>query len=293
VLGGGYTPHGKSVTIMTYNVENLFDTEDDPNKEDEAFLPQAGKTEETKSACRAQNDTDYRLDQCLNADWNEDRLKLKMKRLSHVIRKVRDGRGPDVLIMEEVENQPILERFRKEYLADLGYKPAILIEGPDKRGIDVGMFTRLEVEGEPKLHLQKYVANEKLKESEIRETRGILEVTVKLPDASLLTVFGVHLPSQGAPNETRLQALLRINELQSTLPPGRMSVVAGDFNITSTEEYQERYTSRVLDKSWGVSHKLGCKDCPGSYYYGRNKTWSFFDIILLSKNMLNEGDAPW
>ncbi len=32
-----------SVTIMTFNVENLFDTIDDPGKDDKAFLPIATK----------------------------------------------------------------------------------------------------------------------------------------------------------------------------------------------------------------------------------------------------------
>jgi endonuclease/exonuclease/phosphatase family metal-dependent hydrolase len=291
VFSKGYEPEKQSVTVMTYNVENLFDTENDPNKNDEAFLPLETKGESVKAACRAENDTDYRVEQCISGDWDEHRLKLKMKRLAHVIRQVKGGRGPDVLILEEVENQAVVERWRKEYLADLGYKPAIVLEGPDERGIDVGFLTKLDIEGEPKLHLQKFVTNEKLKE--IRPTRGILEVTVKLPDGSLLTVFGVHFPSQGGPNELRRQALLRVNELQSTLPPGRMSMVAGDFNITSVEEFKERYTSKLMQPTWGVSHKLGCNDCPGTYYYGRDRSWSFFDIILLSKNMLNDGDGPW
>ena len=31
-----------------------------------------------------------------------------------------------------------------------------------------------------------------------------------------------------------------------------------------------------------VAHDLGCGDCEGTYYYGRDSTWSFLDMILFS-----------
>ena len=54
-----------------------------------------------------------------------------------------DGRGADIIALQEVENVAILERLRTEYLADSGYLPAILIEGQDIRGIDVAFLSRL------------------------------------------------------------------------------------------------------------------------------------------------------
>ena len=36
-------PAASSLSIMTYNVENLFDTEDDPKTNDEQFLPDSEK----------------------------------------------------------------------------------------------------------------------------------------------------------------------------------------------------------------------------------------------------------
>ena len=32
-------PSGETVTLMTFNVENLFDSEDDPGKDDRTYLP--------------------------------------------------------------------------------------------------------------------------------------------------------------------------------------------------------------------------------------------------------------
>ena len=57
------------ITLMTFNVENLFDTEDDPGKDDYTYLPLAQKqTDEHKKKC-AGIAVDRWRDQCLNWDW--------------------------------------------------------------------------------------------------------------------------------------------------------------------------------------------------------------------------------
>lgn len=278
---------------MTFNVENLFDTEDDPIKNDETFLPLTKKSEAIRAACRVGNNSEWRRKECMERDWNDNLLAMKMKRLTDVLKQVKNGQGPDILIMQEVENRSVLEKWRTEYLADFKYKPAILIEGPDERGIDVGMFTRLEIMDPIKLHTIPFQANAGLKEDQISPTRGILEATMKLPDGTPITVLGVHFPSQGAPTETRKQSLEFVNKIKSQLPADRLVAVGGDFNISSDEEVRTGYIQKTMAKSWGVSHMLGCDGCKGTYYYNGDQAWSFFDIFLISQNMLPEGQAPW
>lgn len=290
--GPSYTPAPDSITIMTYNVENLFDTEDDEGKKDESYLPLAKKTESVRARCRLDNKAEYRLKECLDNDWSEAKLDLKLKRLTDVITKVRNGRGPDVLLLQEVENLNVLEIWRKKYLSQLGYKPAILIEGPDERGIDTGILTRLDIEGS-KLHKLSFTANDKLKTSEISETRGILEATLKLPDASLMTVMAVHLPSQSNPAEMRRQAIEQIYKIKESLPKDRLVVVGGDFNISSDEDVDKGFIRTTLKEKWNVSHIVGCKECRGTYYYRRNDSWSFFDLLLTSPNMMPGGTGTW
>jgi endonuclease/exonuclease/phosphatase family metal-dependent hydrolase len=283
-----------AITVMTLNVENLFDIEDDPLKKDEAYLPLGKKNQRIIAKCGKDNTKDeYRLKECLTKDWSDAVLSLKLQRLTDVIRQVRDGRGPDILILQEVENVHILERWRKEYLSSLNYKPALLIEGPDERGIDVGILTRLESMGPVTLHLIPFVANENLKPQQIRQTRGILETLLKLPDGTPITIFGVHFPSQGAPSETRRQAVEFLNRLKAKLPAERLVIAGGDFNITSDEDLEKGYISKNLTQHWGVSHLLGCKQCLGTAYYHKTKTWSFFDILLVSKNMLMDQTPGW
>jgi hypothetical protein len=31
-----------------------------------------------------------------------------------------------------------------------------------------------------------------------------------------------------------------------------------------------------------VAHDIGCDECNGTHFYGRNETWSFLDMILFS-----------
>lgn len=278
------------LSIMTYNLENLFDTIDDPKVEDETFLPLKVKKNDPEIAMRCQRlKREWWREQCLKTDWTERRLKRKMSRLADVIRRSNGKKGPDVLIVQEVENREILERLRTEYLSDIFSEPAILIEGPDVRGIDIGVLTRLKSKSEPKLHPIKFTANENLKESEIRATRGILEVELALPHGDSLVVFGVHFPSQGGPTETRNQAMLQLTELMKSKSPDQYVVAGGDFNITRDEEANSGYFTRMHDDNFIVSHYVGCKGCKGTYYYHTNRAWSFFDTLIFSKNFAADG----
>ena len=85
-----------------------------------------------------------------------------------------------------------------------------------------------------------------------------------------------HLPSQANPSEMRRQALEFIDKLKAGLPADRPMIIGGDFNISSDEEVKTGYLTRNAAKKWGVTHVLGCKDCPGTYFYGKNQSWSFF-----------------
>ena len=196
-VSNDHTSSPNALTVMTYNVENLFDNMDDPGKDDETYLPlSAKKTARHRAKCQ-QASRDYWVKQCLEVDWSDSKIKRKLGRLADVILQVKEGRGPDVLILQEVENLNILERLRLNHLQAAGYKKSILIEGPDKRGIDVAMLSRLPLKAEPKLHevLLTKIDKKSGKELPARPTRGILEARFELPDGKPLTVFGVHFPS--------------------------------------------------------------------------------------------------
>ena len=274
------------VTIMTFNVENLFDNVDDPGKNDYTFLAIEDKQSEAHRALCADIEVERWRNQCLDWDWSDAMIERKLAVVAAAILQVGDGRGADIIALQEVENVRILERLRTEYLADAGYLPAILIEGNDQRGIDVAFLTRLELHGEPRLQAIDFGDAEP---ERVLDTRGILEATFVLPDGALLTGFAVHFPAPFHPTEMRESAFAKLNELRNALPAGRSAFAAGDFNTTSVEDREKAMLDRFVRPHWTVTHEVGCADCPGTSYYAPRDDWSFLDMILWSRGK----NATW
>jgi endonuclease/exonuclease/phosphatase family metal-dependent hydrolase len=268
----------EAVSVMAFNVQNLFDNTDDANKDDKAYLPVGDKQGEAHIAeCNEIPVASWR-DECLYLDWSDAALDHKLSVIAATIKQVSDGRGPDIVALQEVENIGILERLRSEYLADSEYLAPVLLEGTDKRGIDVAFLTRLPLAEPPVLHpldLPDEFADR------VGDTRGVLEATFRMPDGSLLTGFSVHFPAPFHPTEMREIAYEHLNGLREQLPPERPVFAAGDFNTTSIEDARERMFDRYVRPYWILSNDL-CKSCPGTAFHSRDNTWSFLDMILFS-----------
>jgi len=102
--------------IAFWNVENLFDTINDPKIDDEEFLP-SGKMK-----------------------WTSQRYDTKLNNLAKEILAIGDGKGSDVLGMSEIENEGVLvDLTQKTDLKKLNYG-IVHYDSPDKRGIDVGLI---------------------------------------------------------------------------------------------------------------------------------------------------------
>src|SRR5690606_22205191 len=108
------------VTIAFYNVENLFDTEDDPATDEEEFTPRG------------------------SLKWTEERLEKKMEGLARAIRGIDRMNGPGIIGFAEVENREVLERFAGDFFPGNPWR-IVHEDSPDGRGIDVALFYRPEV----------------------------------------------------------------------------------------------------------------------------------------------------
>jgi endonuclease/exonuclease/phosphatase family protein len=279
-----------AITIMTFNVENLFDNSDDPGKNDATFLPIEAKQSDAHRANCDRITVERWRRQCLDWDWSDQILERKLQAIAAAILQVDDGRGPDILALQEVENIAILERLRTGYLGDAGYLPAILLEGDDVRGIDVAFLARLPLAEEPQLHS---FPTEGVDEKRRGDTRGILEATFRLPDGALLTGFAVHFPAPFHPTEMREAAYTQLNQLKNSLPAGRLAFAAGDFNTTSREDREQKMLQRFVRPSWIVLHDQGCPGCEGSQYYARDDSWSYLDMILWSPANNSGENTTW
>ncbi|MGZ3771869.1 MAG: endonuclease/exonuclease/phosphatase family protein [Bdellovibrio sp.] len=279
------------ISIMSFNVENLFDTVHDEGKQDHTFLPRIAKLKnpEYQKACE-KNDSSSRVSECLTTDWNDLQLDTKLKNLSKVVLGV-DGKGPDTLMLIEVENINVLNNWNTNYLQNAGYKTVVLIEGPDERGIDVGFMSRFPALGKPILHKIPWKPENDKDKNWMEKTRGVLEVTVKAPNGDPLTFFVAHFPSQANPVYWRKQASEFVTKLIKEKGPDRMVVTAGDLNITAEEESHEHFFRDIMASAGAVSHFVGCKECPGTHYY--HKGWSFLDAHIYSKALLSDGSGSY
>lgn len=270
-----YSAASERITVMTWNMENLYDTEDNPKTDDDTFLPLELKQKKPghESSCHKKGAYSW-VQQCLHWDWNESVLERKLEQLSKVILSVENGQGPDILVVQEVENLKVLTLLIDKYLPQTGYK-AYLLENNDFRGIDVGLITRLELDQEIEL-------------KDLR-SRPALSARFKLSDGSFLNLFGVHLPISPTPIEKRVAMIKKLKTF-SDEKPNEYSMAIGDFNFPVFEEKAYGVIDKIKS-DWVVSH-LYCKDCKGTFYDSYDREFSQLDWILLSPNFF-EAQSKW
>ena len=114
-------------SAMTLNVDNLFDTLDDKNKDDKAYLPIEAKT--SKKHIKSCNNIKVKSwkNECLFLDWDIETKNAKLKNLASNIISY-DRTGADIIALQEVENLNILNQLF-DLLEPYGYQDLMLIEG--------------------------------------------------------------------------------------------------------------------------------------------------------------------
>lgn len=288
------------ITLMSWNVENLFDTQDDPgNPFDDTYLPKTVKDARPghKAHCEKHFDIPQYRRECLNLDWTEDKLRRKLQDIASVIRAVQPQ--PDVIIFPELENKTILSRLNSEFLSGLGYTVEIELDTTVTdldRGIDVGILSRLPLAGAPTAHRVEFGRLADL----CRATRDITQAPLRLPDGKTLHLFAVHFPSGGNPIACREQAMRTLNSLSSALPADAVAVAGGDFNFPCNEPQGDLFGRLLFEGRWNAPPEMraGCGE-PGSNKFRNTRpgnrswfTWSFLDFFLVSDSLLTEKPSP-
>jgi endonuclease/exonuclease/phosphatase family metal-dependent hydrolase len=283
------------ITIMAYNAENLFDTNDNPgNVGDNTYLPIAQKnTQAHRDLCEREfAGSPFFKRECLQLDWSDVVLAAKLKNLAAVIDGFDGGTGADVLVLEEVENQAVLNLLANALKNSPAYVTRINTEQSPGRGINIALLSKLSQAGPVISH--DVVFNEEDRD-DCGDTRDILEVPLKLPDGSTLTVLGLHFPSGNNPVKCRLFAAQVLNEIAAGRPKGSMLVALGDTNINCSSEDQA-VISEVLRDRWIVPDEVnkGCRP-PGSNFFPNKGQWSFLDLIMASRSLMSSSQegAPW
>lgn len=282
------------MTVMAFNAENLFDTEDDPaNTGDDTYLPLSVKQSDPdhEANCRANNDVDFYGEQCINLDWSDPVLNQKLGALVDVIAAATPF--SDILIMPETENPSIVARLCATLPTELRFQTVVQLDTTSvtsDRGIDVAIVSRLPLAAPAIAHPVDFGDDTEL----CRGTRDIIEAPLTLPDGKALHVFGVHLPSGGNPLACREYAMQTFIAARNALPQDALAIAGGDFNLNCSETQGDLFERMVRFGKWGVPPEVtgGCAE-PGTNKhrergFGTWFTWSFLDFFLVSENMLAE-----
>ena len=113
-------------SVMTLNVNNLFDELDDPKKDDKAYLPiELKKSKKHIDSCMKIRVNSWK-NECLNLDWDKDTKNAKLNNIARDI-VAYDSDGPDIIALQEVENENILIQLFN-LIESYGYIDYVLID---------------------------------------------------------------------------------------------------------------------------------------------------------------------
>jgi len=247
------TLSGQSLRVGFWNVENLFDLEDDPTTRDEEFAL-GGKKNVT-----------------------QDIYDLKLKNCAAVLADL----NADVLGLCEVENYFVLDELNRAY-DGRDYK-IIHYDSPDRRGIDNALLYDPEVfnviETKPVLNTLP----------EGGPTRDILYVQGEYKGHTL-HIYVNHWPSnyggkKKAIPKRRATARLLVNEVAEKLSnePDAEILLIGDFNEEPTDDNVR--TLKSVNMTSMMEPLMGQPQV-GTYVY-RGKD-NFLDQIIISTGLQDE-----
>ncbi|NLT51938.1 MAG: hypothetical protein GXX85_13595 [Ignavibacteria bacterium] len=246
----------KYVSVASWNLENLFDTEDDPLTEDEEFTPDGSK------------------------NWTEDKLESKLNNLHKVIKFINNGNGPDVIAVQEVENLNVLQFLIKKCRYFRKYE-AVHFESPDKRGIDVALLYDKNI-FKP---VKKFAHRVDLE----FETRPVLEAVLKHTSGDTISFFVNHWPSRKGGKDLSEKYRMEASEtLKSAIEQNFNNyqsgniIILGDFN----DEPGDKSISNLIENNsfnlLNLAENISLSDS-GSYLYKGN--WDMLDQIIISEKM--------
>ncbi|MDO5017268.1 MAG: endonuclease/exonuclease/phosphatase family protein [Porphyromonas sp.] len=260
-------------SIAFYNMENLFDTQDDPdNSGDDDFLPTGPYA------------------------WTQKQYEQKLDNLARVISLL--GRentpyGPAFIGTSEIENRRVLEDLvTRDAIKGMGLK-VIHEDGPDRRGIDVAALYNPNI-----FELERYeYIPFKWDENPDFVTRDQLHAYGKIAGEQIHFIV-LHWPSRygGSKSSPLREAAARttlsiVQKIQASDPDANI-VIMGDLNDDPTNVSVSEVLNAKKKRSevpnqglYNPSASLFEKGV-GTLVY-QNK-WNFFDQMMVSRHLISK-----
>ncbi len=216
LLGCTAQPESGSFSLVTYNVQTLFDDRHDGNEFSE-YVPSPD-------------------------GWNSRKYHNRLRRLSQVIRDVA-SEAPDVLVLQEIENAQVLKDLDQFFIRDLDYRH-VTVSGEGSLSIAV-------LSKRPFLHTQVHGVR-----WEGIDLRPLIEVHIELPDSLRLIMYAVHWKSKrGGARESEHLRRASAHVLARAIMKNRESypeaafIAAGDFNEDVDEFSKSGYRTAIMPVS--------------------------------------------
>ncbi len=260
-----------SERIVFYNVENLFDTENDSIKNDEEFLPDGPK------------------------NWNNYRFYDKLNNIYRVILSIGEWDPPAIVGLCEIENRFVLNQLVYQTpLKRFDYK-IIHFESPDRRGIDVALIYRYH-KFEP---LSSETIQIDFPFNSYSKTRDILYVKGVFFEIDTVHLFINHWPSRwGGYLKTKpkreyvaSQLKSKVDSLFSTDKNPNI-IIMGDFNDEPWDESIKNVLDAKMDTTGnGKKYLINLmakyeKDwLTGTSKY--KEDWNIIDQFIISGNLIS------
>ncbi len=255
------------IGIAFYNIENLFDAEDDPKIRDEEFTP-SGKL-----------------------NWTEDKYKIKLANMAKVISQLAED-GPEIFGLAEVENAGVIrDLLNQPALKSRGYQFAHQ-DSKDERGIDVALCY------DPAVFQMEKMKAYTPKFSVDKKTRDFLVVEGKI-NKDLVYFIVNHWPSrregQAESEIYRVAVAQQVKNVCDSIlkkKPDALICMMGDFNDDPSDKSIKDVLGAdkkiaALPKN-GYYNPLSTLHDPASYgsleYQGK---WNMFDQVIMSKSLVD------
>jgi hypothetical protein len=255
--------------IMFYNVENLFDTRDNPNTDDDLFTPAGGM------------------------HWTYKRYTAKLTNICKVFIAAGGWQPLDIIGFCEVENDSVLtDLFENTLLSKYQYS-IVHYDSPDRRGIDVALaYNRQTVECLNSRSLRVSTGD--------LLTRDILYMKAFL-GGDTCHIFINHWPSRSSgqlaterDRHTAAGLLRQTTDSILLMNAAAKILIMGDFNDEPDDESLAVKLNAKVNRAEPLIaglYNLTGVNTAGELVQGTLKyqgTWNIFDQIIVSAGMLND-----
>lgn len=264
----------KAFSVGFYNLENLFDTQDNPDIRDEEFLPDGDRL------------------------WNQEKYNDKIANLASVIAQLSlevCREGISLLGVSEIENKAVLEDLVQHPLLASRNYGIVHRESSDERGIDVALIYDADVFEPLNISMHK-VDISTLGSS--RPTRDVLLVSGTL-DGELIHITVNHWPSRSGGEKRsakyrNLAAQVNRTIVDSLLQddPAAKIILLGDFNDDPNNDSLTKYL-RAKHKMKATGEDDLYNPMMDFYKKGQGTTayrdrWSLFDQLVVSHGLIDK-----